>query len=817
MNAGQSNSKDTVRQLVLEFLEILTEPMKKVVLSGVIPNTFNAELIQKITGDESEIGEILETLQQNYFINKGAGDWYYYSADVRETLWELWQDAERKAEFQKANHIALVYFDELAGKSNPPGLYFFQREALYHRLLEDENAGLEYLADLFERACDQRQIGAAQNFSMQLGQMLPHLSPVVTQYASYYEMRLDFLLNSREKLESRLEMLVSETSDSLLKARAGILLGQVWLTKYEWKKSTDILTASLAESKKLKDWRYSARAMLSLGDVYVDLVENGGGMQSENFTDSGRLSQFLTYLLFLPYLLLDWLRRKIWFLPGWFYFGGNYQDWILNYLLQMAGNWYRKAGLMAQKAEDHTSSLNALLSQANVAVQQRREAKAQRIYSKLALLPAVQSSRYRLAQVTYGLGQVSLLAGHGAQASRELQDSLNTFRSFADEENIALVAHALGKTHLLLREADSAAEALLESFQAYREKRNPLSQTQVAWELEQLVEKKQITDLMRQQVQEALVAMQERQYLVRFPSDLLRRFRALAYWVALPLSYVLILFVGIAISLSLIAIEYSALQLSSTGTLSQFDIFWLLVVGVLPIFLTFWIIELVYAMIGQAWIYMAGRVRLNSLGEQPDRIVLSPRGIAVDRPGLGEPIQLAWNEVQKLISADYRIWQRTVYLLSRQSLVGEDKSIIIDGITSGYPQIIKEVIEKIGGVAPRINADMVILAHRSTYIAVLVAILHAELLISSGHFDVSVVNENAGEVSLFLSGLLVFFLVNIITIFPPLMLWRIYLQRRLFSQQIGHYPKDYRNFVLLGGAVLLSIGAVLWLVTSPFL
>ncbi len=812
MNVGQSNSKDTVRQLVLDFLEILTEPMKKVVLSGAIPNTFTAELIQKITGDESEIAEILETLQENYFINKGAGDWYYYSADVRETLWKLWQDPERKAEFQKANHIALVYFDGLAGKSNPPGLYFFQREALYHRLLEDENAGLEYMSELFEQACDQRQIGAAQNFSMQLGQILPHLSPVATQYASYYEMRLDFLLNSREKLESRLEMLISETSDPLLKARAGILLGQIWLTKYEWKKSTDILTSSLAELKKLRAWRYSARAMLSLGDVYVDLVENGGGMQPENFNDSGRLSRFLTYLLFLPYLLLDWLRRKVWFLPGWFYFGGNYQDWILNYLLQMAGTWYRKAWLMAQETDNQTTSLNALLGQANVAVQQRREAKAQRIYSKLALLPAVESSRYRLGQVAYGLGQVYLLAGRGAQASRELQDSLNTFRSFADEENIALVAHALGKTHLLLGETDSAAEALLESFQAYREKRNPLSQTQVAWELEQLMEKKQITDPIKQRVEEVLAAMQERQYLARFPSDLLRRFRALAYWIALPLSYVLILFVGIAVSLSLMAIEFSALNFSNTGKLSQFDVFWLLVVGVLPIFLAFWIIELVYAMIGQAWINIAGRVRLNSLGEQPDRIVLSPRGIALNCPGLAEPIQLAWNEIQKLISADYRIWQRPIYLLSRQSLATENKSIVIDGITSGYPQISKEVIKKIGGVSDQINADMVILGHRSTYIAVLVAIAHAQIMVWAGQIDITV-----EETLLFLAPLLVVLLVNIITISPPLLLWRIYFQRRFFGQQVGYSPKDYRNFVLLGAAILLSIGAVLWLVTSPFL
>jgi tetratricopeptide (TPR) repeat protein len=670
---------------------------------------------------------------------------------------------------------------------------------------------------MFEQVYDQRQIGAAQNFSMQLAQVLQHLSPVAGQYASYYEMRLDFLLNSRENLESRLERLFSETSDPLLKARTGILLGQMWLTRYEWKKSADILTSSLAELKKLRAWRYSARAMLSLGDVYVDLVENGGGMQPENFTDSGKLSRFLTRLLFLPYLLLDWLRRKIWFLPGWLYFGGNYQDWIMNYLLEMAGNWYRKAWLMAQRVADDTVSLNALLGQANVAVQQRREAKAQRIYSRLVLLPAVQSSRYRLAQISYGLGQVSLLADHGAQASRELQNALDTFRSFADEENVALVAQALGKTYLLLGDDESATKAWLESFQAYGEIRDPLSQTKVAWELEQLLENKQTTGSMEQPVKAALATIQEKQYLARFPSDLLRRFRTLAYWVALPLSYLLILFVGMAVSISLIAIEYSALQISTTGRLSQFDIFWLIAVGVLPIFLTFWIIELVYAMIGQGWVFVAGRTSLNTLGEQPDRIVLSSDGLALNRPGLDEPIKLAWNEIQRLISADYRIWQRPIYLLSRQGSISGRRSMVIDGITSGYTQIGREIAKKAGGIVSKLNADMVILAHRSTYVAVLIAIFHAQWLVSAGQIDITVENENAGEVHLFLSRLLVFFLVNIITIFPPLMLWRIYFQRRFFGQQIGSHPTGYSDFILRGAAILLSVVAILWLVFSPFL
>jgi tetratricopeptide (TPR) repeat protein len=818
MNLGQSNSNDTIRDLVLDFLELLPEPMKRVARFGSIPNAFTPKLIQQMAGEEANIGDFLDTLEQHYFINKGEGDWFYYSSEVREIIRAFWQQPELLQQFQNANHIAIAYFDDLANQTKPPGNYVFQREALYHRLLEDENAGLEYMADLFERACDQRQIGAAQTFSIRLRQTLPHLSPLAAQYASYYEMRLDFLLNQREKLEEGLAIIIGKTSDLLLKARAAILLGQVWLASYEWKKSADILKASLETLKKLEAWRYAARAMLALGDLYVDLVENSGGVQRESANDFSKLSRFLTRLLFVPFLLLDWLRRKIWFLPGWFYFGGNYQEWILNYLLQMAGSWYRRAGHMAQKVKDDPTSLGALIGEANVAVQQRREAKARRIYSKLARLPAVHSSRYHLAQVLYGQGQVSQLANDETQARQELEISLNIFQSFSDEANLALVAQALGATYLQLGDIDGAAKTFLQSFQAYRETQDSLSQTQVSWELERLIENKHTSNSMKHLIKEMLSNLREKHYVARFPSDLLRRFRTSAYWVALPLSYLLILLIGIVTSVSLIAIESSALEVSASGRLSQLDVFFLLGVGIFPIFLTFWIIELIYAVVGQVWVFLAGYNSLNSLGEQPDRVILTSEAVLVESPGLRKPIRLAWNELQTLVSADYKIWQRPIYLLSRQGIVGSSKSIIIEGITSGYMQIRKEIMQRVGGLVNELNVDLVILAHWTAYVAVLFAIWHAQVLVWANQIDLTVMNENTHvEVPLFLSPLLIFFIVDVIMIFPPLILWRANLQRRFFSEELGKPRRQLLNLLTFSITIFLTTVAILWFVLSPFL
>ena len=819
MKPSQASAMNPVQRLVSEFMDLMPEPMKRVVRFGSIPNAFTSELLEQMTGEKADVvAEYLETLQQHYLLNKGQGNWYYYSSEVREVIRAFWSEPPEIGAFQMANHVAVLYYEDLASQAHPPGNFVFQREALYHRLLENEQAGLEYMADLFERACDQRQIGAAQTFSIQLNKTLPELSPLAAQYAAYYEMRLDFLLNRRRSLEGELSRLINEASDLLLRARAGILLGQLLLTRYEWQTSAEVLTTSLAVLEKLKAWRYAARAMLTLGDIYIDLVENSGGVQPEGSDELSKLSRLLTGVVFLPFLILDWLRRKIWFLPGWFYYSGNYQDWILNYLLQMGGRWYRRARRTAQKVKDDATLLNALLGEANVAVQQRREAKARRTYARLAGLPEVQSSRYRLAQVFYGQGKISLLANHPTQAKQELQTALSVFQSFADEANIGAAAFALATTHLQLRENDSAAKAYLVALQAFREIQDHLSQTQVTWELEQLLEKKQIPVSVAQPVEEALVNIPEKHYLARFPSGLLRRFRTLAYWVALPLSYLFTLFIGIATSLSLIAIEFSALQASITGRLSQSDIFFLLIVGILPIFLTFWIIELVYSLLGQLWVFLVGRDSLNTLGAQPDRIILNPEGLAVESPGLREPIELAWNEIRKLVSADYKLWQRPIYLLSRQGIASDDKSIIIDGITSGYMQLRKEIVRRIGGMADHLNADTVILTHWTTYLAVLFAILHAQLLVMAGQIEITVENENTGMlIPLFLSRLLVFFIVNLIMILPPLILWRANLYRRFFSRQLGKPRRRILNVLSFGIAIVLSILALVWLLISPVL
>ena len=801
----------TIHRLVTEFLEVLPEAARRVVYLSAIPTAINPGLLQKITGDPQMNVDFLENLQEVYLLNKGEGDWYYFTPEVRDVLRAFWHQPGQQQVYQQTTHTVIAYFDQLARQTGPPGNSIYESEALYHRLLEDERAGLDHMAGLFEDAFDRREIGAAQKFLASLMQALPELSPLAAQHTAYYKMRIDFMLFRQTDLVQGLGSLIGETTDPLLKARAGMLLGQVLLSRYEWKRSREVLKASLAELKRLKSWRFAARGMLALGDVYVDLVENSGGVQIGGSTDRGKVSQFLTRLLFLPFLLLGWLSRKIWFLPGWFYFGANYQDWILNYLLEMAGSWYRRARRMARKAGDSLTLENALLGDANVAVQQGRAAKARRKYFRLAALPGIRSSTYRMAQIHYGQGLVALLNHWPIDAHLELQMALDICESFADEASLGKVAFALGRTYLQLGDQEAAAWAFLLSFRTFAGTKDALSQTQASWELELLVEKKQVGPETERQIREALPLLEEKQFVARFPTDLLRRFRNLAFLVALPISYLLGLLIALLTTIALITIEQSVQVLSKTGSLTQTDLFFLMV-GLLPIVMNFWIVQLVYAAIGQAWVVLVGHLSLNSLGEQPDRIFLGPEAVAVDSPGLREPIRIRWDEIREIVSADYRLYQRTIYLFSRLGIVGSGKSIIIDGITSGYSQIRREIIKRKGDLFLKPGADTVLLTHPTTYLTLLIALWYAVTLVQAGQIGFTVENLDTHQTTILsVPQFMAAFGFNLLLFFPPLLLWRINLNRRLFSQHLGKRPRRLLNFISFGFTLLLTALAVLWL------
>jgi tetratricopeptide (TPR) repeat protein len=806
--------REVMRELAGAFLKQLPEQVRRVVRLGAIPRSFSARLLIEMAGPEANVPRILETLEEYHFLDHLDDDWYSYERQVREALIATWDDPGMLEDFHEANRKALTYFRNLARSASAPDSYAYEREVLFHLLLDNEKEGLDHLAYWFEQACDQYEFGLAQDFTGSLQEALPRLSALSREHHLYYEGRLDFLLEWRPGLAERLASVSSSIIDPLIKARMGILIGQAWLRQFEWSESARTLKSSLAELNRLKDNRYVARAMLVLGEVYENLVENSGGLQPERRETWGWLNRLLHLVFFLPYVVLDWFRRNLRFSPSWFVFGGSYQVWVLNYLLRRAGSWYARAAKSARESADEITVVAALFAQGRVAIGQQRVARAKHIFQELAGLPLVQASRYRSALVLNGFGQISSMKGSASQAKKQLTEALRTFRAFGDTGAAAQAAANLGQVCRQQEGHEASAQAYLESLKAFGLAEQPFSQTLVYWNLADLLAGGRLSEGLRKQVEEALELVPERQYLVRFPDDLLQRFRRLAYLIAIPVSYILILFIGLAAGVTLLLVESFSLQ--SAAGLSWFSVLILIALTVVPLPVACWIVELIYSVLGQIWLMLLGGRSLGLLAEQPERISLNREGLKrVQAPG--RPIlELALDDLRLLVSAEYRLWKRPIALLSRQFAVSKENHIPLEGVTSGYSALIQDLRGRARGAVSTLEADLVILANRWTFGVMVLALLHSALLVSLGQGAITAtVPEKGCEQPLILSTLLLFFILNMLVMFPPMMLWRVYAQRRLLARHLAYQPRVLGNALLLVLAVLLTVIAGLWLVVSP--
>ena len=808
-------SSTTLGKVVQGLIDLMPLQPQALLRLSAIPNAFSPQLLRELSGKDLDIAAMVEELKQSHLLDQGAGDWYYYETDVRQVLNAYWLQPEHQQEFLRANRAALIFFENLVSQTTPPASYTFQAEVIYHRLLQDEKAGLEYLATQFEQVCDLHLFGVAENYLNRLDLALPQLTSEAQDHRSYYQARLDYANDRFKDLDIRVETLMAKTLDPLLHARAGLLLGQVRTSLYQWGKSSESLTACLAQFKRLKLERYAAQTLLALGNNFVELAKYSGGWETDISETRTWLRKLAYILLNLPYVCLDWLRRKIIFFPALFFFNGNYQDWILNYMLRRGGYWFKRARKVASRIKDDPLLLDALMGQALVASQQHREARAQQIYTQISRHPATQTSRYRLGQVSFGLGQTHLVAGNPGQARSELEQALQIFRSFDDERQVAASAFQLGLAHQALRELEPACTAFLESLQACRTAQDPLLETRVSIQLENLAGTRRLPAFQDDEIQQALNATPEHHFLARFPAGLLQRFRALAYLIALPISYFFILLIGIASSISLLAVETLQLQLS--GVITPVDLVLFVVITVLPIPLAIWTIELVYCLVGQLGLFVIAGRKLDSLGEQPDRIVVGTEHLSLLHVTNGKEhfSNAKWSEIEMVFSANYALWRKPISLFSRQIIAGREGLISLDGIASGYERIAWEIRKRVSPTAKQINADIVLAANHWTYLTLLVSVLHAGYLRHIGQINIYATDPaSQAQIPLFWSILFIFMIINSLIIFPAVMLWRVYWHRRILTMLPRYQATAIGSSLLPIIAILMTIIAVVWLVGS---
>ena len=632
-NSEDNELKEVVRIAVEGIVASMPDRVANAIRLGAIPHWFDEKLLARLIGEDTDLGEVAGYLKRLSFVRQDTKGRFRYHVAVRDYLIAWWRE-ERSHQYKEANRKALAYFEasvETASFSEHPT---YEREVVYHLLIEDEATGRRYLSTRFEELVGSYQLGTAESFLSTASELTDILTDEWRMWVQYFEARLNLAYGQNTAAEATFSYLLANASDRVLQAVAQCGLGKIWVGQQQWSAAIRVYRASLDVLQREKEWLYVVQVMLALGDAYRDLADSSGGFSGEQGETFSTASHFLYVFEHLPFLLYEWLVQRLSFLPNW-YFGTNYQDWIIAYLLIEATSWYHQAEKLLRTISEKQALVDVQLALADIEHQLGRWSRAKRQYATLLAKDEVVGSLYRTACIRLGQGRVFLDEGDRSKAEVSLSQALNIFRQFHDERSIGVTSALLGRVHDSLRRPDQAAAIFVESVNAFSKINNRLALTQVIWDLEDLLQRLRLSEEQTQQLVNVIGQISERNYLARFPDTLLKWFRRLALLVALPLTYVFSFAIALAFTLALIIIEGEFL-LSLTGANVQtafIDGLILSAAVVLPIPLALWFYRLVYSLMGITVVHFLGRrIIPNRTGATASCSVTNPKEITHYNP-----------------------------------------------------------------------------------------------------------------------------------------------------------------------------------------
>ncbi len=423
-----SNKDEAVLiQATLErILATLPVPVSRAIRLAAIPNWFDESLLARLAGDGFDPDLVFSHLKRLSFFRQDTEGVFRCTDEMRHHLLAALRRDEPDT-FLQAHRAALAFFENRVRSATLFERPLFEREMLYHRLVVDEAAGIKDLSRQFEAAYDRYQFGQAEEILHQSVRLEDMLSDLGRAWLRYFSARLEIAYHRAEVGEGAFLDLIAHAPDPVLQALARWGLGLVRLRANQWSEAIQLFRASLLALQGEETRCYAARVMLSLGDAYRDLARRSGGCFSEPGPVYEKFDRLLDTIQHLPFKLYESFLHRTSLFTGTAYFGANYQDWIVAYLLNEAGGWYHRAGQQFAAAGDSQGMALARLAAAEIAGEMGRWTLALRAYQAL-LETEVQFSPYRTAHIRLGQGKVYLESGRLAQAVEALGQALTIFR-----------------------------------------------------------------------------------------------------------------------------------------------------------------------------------------------------------------------------------------------------------------------------------------------------------------------------------------------------------------------------------------------------
>jgi tetratricopeptide (TPR) repeat protein len=799
---------------------------------GAIPHWFDQQLLGRLHGGPLDLPQIASNFQRFRFGRQDAQGYFRYHDDVRDYLLAWWR-RERPQQYEAANRIALADFSTRANEAPLVERPIYEREVLYHLLIVAEATGLQYLSVRFEDACERFQLGLAEGLLTQAAQLSGILTENGQKWVQYFEARLDWAYYRNDAGEATFQTLASTATDSVLQAVARWSLGEIRVNHQRWSQAIGFYYASLRTLLSERAPMYGGRVMLALGAAYCDLADNSGGFREERTTPTGVASQFLHIVQHLPFLIYEWLVRRLYFLPNWY--GTNYQDWIIAYLLVEAKRWYRRAERQIKSIRDTrdrsdggasdiasivrqlgTTSDTLILSEAQMHLAELEHQmgywlRARRRYTQLLQRDEIKGSLYRTAQVHLGQGRAVLEEGDLIKAMPLLSEALESFVRFLDDRSVGETAALLGRIYTALDRPGDAISAYIQSAQAFEAVQDQLGRTQIVWALEELARRFTITDEQRQRIDSVVASVAERHYITRFPDALLRRFRGLALLGALPLAYVLTFIISLALMLTLWIIESLFILKLNGAYFTIANTLTLVVFATLPVLLPLWLYRLIYSLTGLALVRGLGRQLIPIERDQPDQIITSVEGLMYHSGNDDSTRMVAWSDVTTVATIDFYQWRRPIHLISRTVLIaGSGVTIVMEAITAGYNDLKRDITRHLnsqGDRTVRRRLDFVIFDGVWMLLTVVVS-LACGLFLRIPMTPTTQISTGL-KVQLQLTPILLSFVLMLLSLFPTVALWRLVFHRRTVQRVLGQRVPP---IIPVWGLWLAATLATLWTV-----
>jgi len=725
-HAPASSSSDpagTTTTLLLDQILKKAHPLLAEAINlAAVPHSYNADLLKALRArDDGRDEKLAARLAEFSFIwptgdslpedgeqREQRGQRFAMQAAERELLQLRWVSNDPRA-FIAAHQRALAHYD-----AHPDPDPFVQDQIrLYHMLLADRKAGIEYLASTFRVYAGERRLAAADRLidtALEARGYLVALKsralPRLDDLLAYMLGRLAQLRGQWDASLPRLKTLHEKGDLSpLLKPYVTRSYGLALAKAGDYVEAIKLYESALTLFRKLPGSESEqAYTMFSLGDAHVNLAIAARGYREFIQPKRNRWRQFLINLILFPvslplivYLSL-YFGPRVWNPKFWPVVRG--QDWTIARLFGAGARWFRRAKRLLTTCGKTADLVQADEKRSYLYLTMGDAAYVTPICERLLAEQEAPLGEYRRGRIEANLGQVLLRLGRPQIALLHLETALQVLKAYADAELEARVTGLLAETNLELGNTDQAFGQFDKAMRLYQAQDDIVGATEIAERLHELERAYGLDVKAKAVISTVTSRLARRQYLVRFQHPVLAFFQQAALVLLAAFLFLIpLLTTRVETRSQMLAnISFYASPLLENNpnfnpTLNQ---------AVALTVQTSFQPEVAGQLILASFLFyavfytLAGFVVLSQTPLSAIQKATQSQAVRVDLQGIrvGQAYQehvLRWYDIKQFVVADVLLFGAPLAQISRMAVTGPESHIVINGHTSWYAALRKRI------------------------------------------------------------------------------------------------------------------------------